>query len=304
VPSAESKQLIETLRAQRANPPATPPSLAEMRQGMETMMARPPDADVTSEKVDANGVPAEWVSGPESDPGRAILYLHGGGYVMGSINTHRQLGGWLAKAARARVLLIDYRLGPENPFPAAVDDAVTAYQWMLDQGLDPAGIAIAGDSAGGGLTAATLLALRDQGKPLPAAGVMLSPWTDLAGTGESLTSRAAIDPMIQGGEGIANMAAGYLGGADPKNPLASPLYGDLKGLPPLLIQVGTEEVLFDDSVRFDAKARSAGVDVTFEPWNGQVHVFQAFAFMVPEGKEAIARIGEFVKARTKVAATV
>jgi acetyl esterase/lipase len=304
MPSQESKQLIEMLRAQRANPPATPPSLAEMRAGMETMMARPPDDDVTCEKVDANGVSAEWISGPAAEPGRVVLYLHGGGYILGSINTHRQLCGWIAKAAGARVLAIDYRLGPEHPFPAAVDDAVRAYDWLREQGIDPAGIVIAGDSAGGGLTAATLLALRDQGKPLPAAGVMLSPWTDLAGTGESIVSRAAIDPMIQGGEGIANMADNYLAGADPKTPLASPLYGDLTGLPPLLIQVGTEEVLFDDSVRFDAKARSAGVDVTFEAWNGQVHVFQAFAFMVPEAKEAIAHIGEFVKAKTKLGAAV
>jgi len=220
---------------------------------------------------------------------------------MGSLNTHRQLAGWIAKAAGARVLLADYRLGPESPFPAAVEDAVAAYQWLLGQGVDAAGVAIAGDSAGGGLTAATLIALRDRGLPMPAAGVLLSPWTDLALTGESLTSRAALDPMIAGAAGVSNMADAYLSGADPRTPLASPLYADLAGLPPLLIQVGTEEVLFDDSIRFDAKARAAGVDVTLEPWNGQVHVFQSFAFMVPEAREAIARIGEFVKARTKVA---
>ena len=304
MPSAESKQLIETLRAQRANPPATPPSLAETRAGMEAMMARPPDADVACQPVEANGVPCEWITGPGAEQGRVVLYLHGGGYVLGSINTHRQLCGWIAKASNARVLAVDYRLGPENPFPAAVDDAVSAYDWLLAQGVDSSGVAIAGDSAGGGLTAATLLALRDGSKPLPAAGVLLSPWTDLAATGESLTTRAAIDPMIAGASGLENMSANYLGSADAKTPLASPLYADLAGLPPLLIQVGTEEVLFDDSARFDAKARAAGVDVTFEAWNGQVHVFQSFAFMVPEAKEAIAKIGEFVKARTKVAAAV
>ncbi len=304
MPSPESKQIIETLRAQRANPPATPPSLAEMRANMESMMGRAPDVDVTTETAEANGVPVEWITAPGSDPGRAVLYLHGGGYMMGSIATHRQLCGWIAKAAEARVLSVDYRLAPEHPCPAAVDDAVAAYDWLRSQGVEPEGIVIAGDSAGGGLTAATLLALRDQGKPLPAAGVMLSPWTDLAATGESLTSRSAIDPMIGGAAALGGMTTAYLGTGDARDPLASPLYGDLAGLPPLLIQVGTEEVLFDDSTRFDAKARSAGVDVTFEPWNGQVHVFQTFAFMVPEAKEAIAHIGDFVKAHTRVGATV
>jgi acetyl esterase/lipase len=271
---------------------------------METMMARPVDDDVKCETVDAGGVPAEWISGPSSDPGRVILYLHGGGYVLGSINTHRQLCGWLAKESDARVLAIDYRLAPEHPFPAAVDDAVAAYDWLLSQGADPNSIAIAGDSAGGGLTAATLVALRDGGRALPAAGVLMSPWTDLAITGESIRTRAAIDPMLQGGEGVNGMAANYLGNADPKTPLASPLYADLQGLPPLLIQVGTNEVLFDDSVRFDAAARSAGVEVTFEAWNGMMHVFQTMAWMLPEAREANAAIGRFVKEHTRVAAAV
>jgi epsilon-lactone hydrolase len=300
MPSPESKKLIEMIRAQRATPPATPPTVADQRANMESM-ARPPDADVTVETVDANGVPAEWISAPSSAAERVILYVHGGGYVIGSLNTHRQLCGWLAKAAESRVLALDYRLGPEHPFPAAVDDAVAGYDFLLSQGVAPESIVIAGDSAGGGLTAATLLALRDGGRPLPAAAVLISPWTDLALTGESMTTRAAIDPMIPGAAGVTEMAARYLAGGDPKNPLASPLYGDLAGLPPLLIQVGTEEVLFDDASRFDAKARAAGVDVTFEAWNGQVHVFQTFAFMVPEAREAIDRIGAFVKEHAKVA---
>ena len=304
MPSDESKRLIELLRAQRANPPAVAPTVQQMRDNMERMNSHGPDEDVVCTPMDADGVPCEWIAAPGGDGGPVVLYLHGGGYIMGSINTHRQLCGWIAKAAGGRVLSVDYRLGPEHPFPAAVEDAVAAYDWLLAQGVEPGSVAVAGDSAGGGLTAATLLAIRDQGKALPAAGVMISPWTDLAATGESLTSRAAIDPMIAGAAGLGGMSSGYLAGADPKTPLASPLYADLAGLPPLLIHVGTEEVLFDDSTRFDAKARAAGVDVTFEAWNGQVHVFHSFAFMVPEAREAIAKIGAFVKAHARLGAAV
>jgi acetyl esterase/lipase len=274
-------------------------SVAEQRAGFETM-AQPVAPDVTVNKVDANGVPAEWIAAPGADTSRAILYLHGGGYVIGSIATHREMLGRLSRAAGVRVLALDYRLAPEHPFPAAVEDAVAGYRWLLAQGIDAQSVAIGGDSAGGGLTAATLVSLRDQGIALPAAGVMLSPWTDLAGTGESLRTRAALDPIITGGgSGISSMATNYAGSCDLKTPLISPLYADLKGLPPLLIQVGTSEVLFDDSTRFDACARGAGVDVTFEAWNGMVHVWHLFAGMVPEGQEAIDRIGQFVKARTR-----
>ncbi len=278
------------------------PTVEDMRKGMEASFSlfTIPD-DVKSEPVTANGIPCEWITTPGADSGRAVLYLHGGGYVVGSVASHRELCGRISRAAGARVLSVDYRLAPEHPCPAAVDDAVAAYEWLLGH-VPAAGIAIGGDSAGGGLTAATLVAIRDRGLELPAAGVLLSPWLDLAITGESIKTRASLDPMIGGSEGINGMAAWYLGGQDPRTPLASPLYADLKGLPPLLIQVGTSEVLFDDSTRFDAAARSAGVDVTFEAWNEMVHVFQAFAEILPEGQEAIEHLGAFIKARTKTLA--
>ncbi len=287
----------------RSRPVVEGATVAEQRAGFESM-AQPAAADVVCTPVTAGGVPAEWVTAPGADAARTILYLHGGGYVLGSIAIHREMCGRLSRASGARVLVVDYRMAPEHPHPAAVDDAVAAYDWLLAQGTDPGSITIAGDSAGGGLTAATLVALRDQARPAPAAGVMISPWTDLAITGESITTRASLDPMITGGTGVGNMASLYLGGKDAKTPLASPLYADLKGLPPLLIQVGTSEVLFDDSTRFDAAARAAGVDVTFEAWNEMVHVWHLFAGLVPEGQEAIERIGAFVRERAKTPAAV
>ena len=294
MPSPESIRLLDMLRSQTR--PSSAPSWEQSRKSMESF-ARPADADVLCTAVDAGGVPAEWVVGPGSEGGPVLLYLHGGGYTAGSIVTHRQLAGWLSKASGARVLVLDYRLAPEHPHPAAVEDAVAAYQWLLARGTSAARIVIGGDSAGGGLTAATLLALRDRGIALPAAGLLLSPWTDLTGSGDSMTSRASIDPMV-GGSGLVNMSRAYVPQGDLKAPLASPLFADLKGLPPLLIHVGTHETLFDDSTRFDAAARSVDVDVTFEAWNGQVHVFHMFAWLVPEAKEAIAKIGAFVKERT------
>ena len=250
-------------------------------------------------RVDADGVPAELVSSGEASSGRAILYLHGGGYVIGSPATHRELARRLSVAADADVLAIDYRLAPENPFPAAVEDAVSAYRWLVGQGCDPAGVAIAGDSAGGGLTVATLVSLRDQGLPLPACGVCLSPWVDMEGIGDSMTSRAALDPMVQR-EGLVGMAETYLGGADSRTPLAAPLYADLHGLPPLLIQVGTSETLYDDATRLSTRAEAAGVETCFESWDEMIHVWHLFAPMLDDGQRAIERIGEFVRGKTTV----
>jgi acetyl esterase/lipase len=270
-------------------------TLEEMRLGFEILGSKlPPPDDVHTAAVDAAGVRAEWVTAPGADQQRVILYLHGGGYVVGSIATHRGLAGRLSHAAKARVLLIDYRLAPEHPFPAAVEDATAAYRWLLIQNLAPTRLAIAGDSAGGGLTVATLVALRDAGHPLPAAGVCLSPWTDMEGTGESVTSKASADPIVQKNM-LLQMASCYLGKADPRTPLAAPLYADLHGLPPLLIQVGTAEILLDDATRLSERARAAGVAVTLEPWEGMIHVWQLFAPMLPEGQQAIDRIGEFVR---------
>jgi acetyl esterase/lipase len=248
--------------------------------------------------VDADGVPAAWVKVPESDSRRVVLYLHGGGYVIGSIRTHRDLAQRIARAAGARVLLIDYRLAPEHPHPAAVEDSVRAYRWLLSQGAQPASLAIAGDSAGGGLTVATLVALRDAGVPLPAAAVCLSPWVDLEGLGESMVTKADVDPMVQR-DALLRMAAMYLGGHHPRTPLAAPLYADLRSLPPMLIQVGTAETLLDDSLRLAEKARAAGVEVALEAWDDMIHVWQAFAAMLPEGQQAIDRIGEFLRQRLR-----
>lgn len=290
--SQELSLVVNMLKSFR---PPTEPTIAEMRAGIEAMAgAAVIPADVQCEKVSAGGVPAEWVVAESADGARAILYLHGGGYVIGSINTHRELAARLSRAAAARVLVIDYRLGPEHPHPAAVDDAVAAYRWLLSQGVSPLRLAVAGDSAGGGLTVATLVAVRDAGLPAPAAGVCLSPWVDLEGIGESMATKAALDPMVQR-DGLLKMAAAYLGGQSPRTPLAAPLYADLSGLPPLLIQVGTAETLLDDSTRLAERARKAGVQVTLEPWEDMIHVFQAFASMLPEGRQAIDRIGEFVR---------
>ena len=285
--------IVEMLRSQPVvNPDA---SVEEARAGFEQVTSMfPVDADIKREVVSAGGVKAEWVSAPDADAGRAVLYLHGGGYVIGSINTHRSLAARLSRACKARVLVIDYRLAPEHPHPAAVDDSVAAYRWMLSQGLKPARISVAGDSAGGGLTVATLVAIRDAKLPLPGGGACLSPWVDLEGIGESMTTKAGVDPIVQKA-GLLQMAAAYLGGKDPRTPLAAPLYADLSGLPPLLIQVGTAETLLDDASRLAERARKAGVTVSYEPWESMIHVWHLFAPMLDEGQQAIDRIGEFVR---------
>ena len=294
MPSPQHEAIVQMLLAQMQQRPAKPPTPEEMRAGFALMAAAlpvPPEA--RSLRVDAGGVPAEWVEMPGSVPGRSILYLHGGAYVVGSPDTHRSLVARIAAATNARCLAINYRLAPEHPFPAAVDDAVAAYRWLLAQGQEPSRVVVAGDSAGGGLTLATLLALRDTGLPLPGAGVCLSPWTDLEGTGASATDPRVGDPMIDA-EGLRGSGRLYLGGADPKHPLAAPLHADYRGLPPLLIQVGTREILLDDSTRVAEKAKAAGVDVTLERGEGLIHVWQFFGTDVPESVAAIARIGEFV----------
>lgn len=293
-----SKELEQVLELIRSHPvPEKPPTIQEMRDAAEAAPQFPLDEDVRCEATDAGGVPGEWISTPESQEGRVVYYLHGGGYVMCSVNTHRVMISRIARAAGARALAINYRLAPENPFPAAVEDATAAYRWLVSTGVDPVHVVIAGDSAGGGLTVATLLALRDAGDPLPAAGVCISPWVDMEGLGESMTTKAEIDPMVVR-NGVVGMGKAYLGDADPRTPLAAPIYADLKGLPPLLIQVGTAEVLLDDSTRLAERAKGAGVDVTLEPWEDMIHVWHGFAPMLPEGQQAIDRIGEFVRKHT------
>lgn len=292
--SAELQMVLDLLRAQ---PIPRDRGWDEQRAGLEQMTAlMPPPEDVAFTPTTVAGRPAAWVAAPGAREDRALLYLHGGGYCIGSIATHRMLASDLSRAAGLRVLLLDYRLGPEHPFPAAVDDATAAYRSLLDAGLDPRRLAIAGDSAGGGLTAATLLALRDADTPLPAAAALLSPWLDLTQSGESMTSKAAVDPMVQR-EALQRMADAYLGGGDARAPLASPLFADLRHLPPLLVHVGTAETLLDDSTRFTERARAAGVDVTLEVFEDMVHVFHAFGFLLPEARTANAQIGAFLRER-------
>ena len=271
-----SQQLAEIIQELRSGPKFADMSIEEQRAAMNDIASQfPPAEDVKCEPVDAGGVSAEWITTPEAANDRVIYYLHGGGYVIGSVSTHREMISRLSRAAGVRALAIDYRLTPEHPFPAAVEDSTAAYRWLLSTGVDASRIVIAGDSAGGGLTVATLLALRDAGDPLPAAAVCLSPWVDLEGLGESMTTKADIDPTVER-RGLLQMAEAYLDGADPRTPLAAPLYGDLSGLPPLLIQVGTAETLLDDATRLAERAESAGVDVTLEPWDDMIHVWQFF----------------------------
>ncbi|MHA1645307.1 MAG: alpha/beta hydrolase [Candidatus Freyarchaeota archaeon] len=292
--SKEMEMVINLLREYQAS--QKEPSVEDTRKGLEQLasLSKLPE-DVKCEPIDAGGVPAEWITTPEAEARYAILYLHGGGYVAGSIKTHRDLASRISRTSKARVLLIDYRLAPEHPFPAAVEDVTTAYRWLVSAGgIEPNNLIVTGDSAGGGLTVASLVNLRDEGDTLPAGAVCLSPWTDLACTGETLRSKAEVDPFITP-EGIEFMARVYLKDADPKNPLASPLYADLKGLPPMLIQVGTSEILLDDSLRLADRAKAAGVNVELDVWEDMIHVFAAFAAFAPEGRQAIERIGEFVK---------
>jgi len=270
-------------------------TIPERRRAMESFAASPPGGTAV-DPVDAGGVPAEWVAAPGVSPGRVLLYLHGGAYQAGSPATLRNLVALLSGATQARALSVDYRLAPEHPFPAAVEDALAAYRWLLASGIDPALIAIAGDSAGGGLALGALVALRDSGEPMPAAAVLLSPWTDLALTGESLRTRAAVDVMIKP-DGISEDAALYLADADPRHPHASPLYADLCGLPPLLIHVGDAEVILDDSIRLAARASEAGVEVSLEIWDEMPHVFPAFAGWLPEADQAIEHIGAWLDQR-------
>lgn len=284
---------LKRILREKAVPPSVDIPLDQRRKGMEKVAFKAAD-DIQVENVTVAGRAAEWVRAPGVQAGRAILYLHGGGYVMGSLNTHRSLTGEISRAAQAAVLLVDYRLAPEFPFPAAVEDGVASLRWLLDQGFAPRNLAISGDSAGGGLVAATLVSARDQGVPMPRAAVCISPWSDLTCSNESYKTRAAADPMVTS-PGIGNMADVYLQGKDPKHPYASPNFADLRSLPSLLIHVGRDEVLLDDSIKLHEKAQADGVDSTLEVWDDMIHVWHAFHPMLPEGKQAIARVGAFLR---------
>lgn len=248
----------------------------------------------TTQEREANGVPVRFIRAQGASTERCLIYLHGGGFKMGSLASHHDLMAHLSQAADCQVLGVDYRLLPEHRFPDALIDVLAVYDWLLGQDFDPRQLAIAGDSAGGGLAASALLALRDKDRPLPAAAVLLSAWLDMRVEQPSYQSRAALDPIHQQ-RMLQQLAGDYLGeGADRGNPLASPLLGDLRGLPPLLLQVGEREVGFDDSAEFYRKARASGVDASFQDWPGMIHVFQQFTVELPQAREAIARIGSFL----------
>jgi len=249
---------------------------------------------VETEKCDFRGLKSEWLTPKGVADAKLLLYLHGGGYIVGGCGTHRQLVSHIAAAAGVRALLPEYRLAPEHPFPAAIDDAVGVYRALIADGYAAEDIVIAGDSAGGGLTMATLLSLRDAGNPLPAAACLLSPWLDLASTGESMTTRAHRDPWFKP-EDMPIIASHYCDESNFKQPLVSPVYADLSGLPPLYIQVGDDEILLNDSTRTADKVKEAGGKVDIEVWPDMWHVFQVFVHQMPESRAAIRKIGEFVR---------
>ncbi len=284
---------------------ATPSgSVAEIRHNLDRTGQRvKPPRSVQIERTWVEGLQADWLT-PTTTPSDAsadarLLYLHGGGYICGSFASHRGLVGNLTQACGLRTLMPEYRLAPEYPFPAALEDSLRVYRHLLADGIAPHRLVLGGESAGGGLVIATLLALREEGVPLPAAAFALSPWTDLAATGESLHTRARHDPWFKP-EGVPVVAAHYLGDNSPTNPFISPLYGDPAGLPPLLIHVGNYEILLDDSTRLAAKARSAGVDVTLRVWDGMWHVFQTLAARVPEARQSVDEVGAWVQSRLAV----
>ncbi len=248
-------------------------------------------ADIQCQPINVEGISAEWINAPDADLG-VILYLHGGAYALGSINVHREFIARLALATKMRCLAINYRLAPEHPFPAALEDATAAYHWLLTQGVDPSQIIIAGDSAGGGLALVTMVTLRDAGEQLPAGAVCISPWTDLSLTGASIEQKSKLDPILNP-TSLDMYAKYYAGEYELTSPLISPLYADLQELPPLLIQVGADEILVDDAIRLAEKARDASVDVTLEIWDEMFHIFQLIPFL-PETKKAIGSIAEFV----------
>lgn len=247
-------------------------------------------------QVTLGGRPAERLAPTADTPAFTVLHLHGGGYVMGDPPGSRGFTAALALATGAEVVSLDYRLAPDHPFPAAVDDALAAYTELLRQGTPAARIAITGESAGGGLTVAALLAARDAGLPQPACAAALSPWVDLACEGGSHQACAARDPLLTR-DILLEMAGQYLQGQDPHAPLASPIAADLEGLCPLLIQVGADEVLLDDAVTLAERARSAGIDVELEVWPEMIHVWQMFGGLLPEADQAVARIAAFMAAR-------
>ena len=284
-------QVIRDLLASRPRPA----ELAERRRRLDALGGSYPlPADIRVEPTRANGVPAEWTEAPGADASRALLYLHGGGYVAGSLDSHRPMVAEAGRQAGVRTLALDYRLAPEHRFPAALDDAVLAYRWLLDdQGVSPRALALAGDSAGGGLVIATLLRLRDLGVPLPAAGVCFCPWTDLAATGESLRTNNGRCPSFHPAT-IAKYARIYLGDASDRDPYASPVFGNLAGLPPLLLQAASNELLVDDARRIHDSVQKAGGTSRLEIFDDLFHDWPILDGFLPEARQALRQAAAFL----------
>jgi len=294
MPSQELRTLVAELREGGPDLAAPPP---EARIAFEELLGSIPVAeDLRIEEKRLGDLPALRCSAPNVAEDGALLYLHGGAFVIGSPRGYRGLAAELGRAAGLPAYALDYRLAPEHPFPAAVDDAVAAFHALLAENIAADRIIIAGDSAGGGLALSTMVRLRDEGAPLPSAAVLISPWADLALEGTTIRSKAAADPSLTE-EGLRAMASLYLAQSDAKHPLASPIHADLSGLPPMLVQVGSAEILLDDALRIAGKAGAADTHVQLEIWPEAPHVWHAFAFMLPEGRQALATAGNFMRGR-------
>ena len=283
---------LRELIASRPRPTETDARRKAMDENARTF---PLDPSIETEQVSAGGVPAEWTTAPGADPKRVVLYVHGGGYVFGSILSHRHLVAEIGRVAGCRTLALDYRLAPEHPFPAPVEDTLAAYRFLLSSGIEPRHITIAGDSAGGGLVVAAMVAIKQAGLNQPACGWAISPWVDMEALGGTFATRADTDPTVSK-ETILEIAQTYLGGADPRSPLAAPIYADLTGIAPLLIQVGAAEVLLDDALALAGKAGAADVPVRLEVWPEMIHVWHMFHRMLGAGRRAVGEGGAYIKA--------
>lgn len=269
--------------------------IEKIRQDWDNLFSNvKPVVGAVAEEVNAGSVRAEWIRAPRSREDRTVIFLHGGGFVLGSINSHRDICERISQAAGVRVLALEYALAPENPFPAQLEDSLAAYEWLLKQGVSPEYVALCGDSAGGGLALSTMLALKDAGRPLPVCAALMSPFVDMEMIGNSMVANDELDPMVHKPM-VEVMVSSFLQGGDARHPLANPLYGDFSGLPPLLIHAGERETLLDDSLRVADRARKANVGTELKVWPGQIHVFHIFAARLEEGDRAIREIGEFLR---------
>ncbi|MEO3473539.1 alpha/beta hydrolase [Roseomonas sp. CAU 1739] len=292
---------IDAVRALLGGRPR-PIGWAERRSRIEEVAAADaPPAEIAFIPTTIAGIAAEWSEAPGVDARRVLLFLHGGGYCSGSIVSHRTMASRAGQAGGMRALALQYRLAPEHPFPAALDDARAAFEALVAQGIAPADIAVGGDSAGGGLTLALMVSLRGAGRPLPSCAWLASPWVDMAMTGASMDSKDAVDPLIHRSY-LEELAAAYCGDAAADHPLVSPLHADLAGLPPVLVQVGSAETLLDDAVRIAGRLGAADVPVRLEVWPQMIHAWMLWAARLEDGRRALASVGAFLRARGRLPA--